>query len=69
MGYVQYFSDVPPLLVGIHVAGATTFWITVVRYYLRRFEPVPTDHLVHFAPDRMVRFAPEVANQGVATET
>ena len=69
VGYVQYFSDVPPLLVGIHVAGATTLWITVVRYYLRRFEPVPTDHLVHFAPDRMVRFAPEVANQGVATET
>ena len=29
IGYVQYFSDVPPLLVGIHVAGATTLWITV----------------------------------------
>ena len=28
IGYVQYFSDVPPLLVAIHVAGATTLWIT-----------------------------------------
>jgi cytochrome c oxidase assembly protein subunit 15 len=37
IGYVQYFSDVPPLLVGIHVAGATTLWITMVSFYLRRF--------------------------------
>ena len=37
VGYIQYFSDVPPLLVGIHVAGATTLWITVVWFYLRRF--------------------------------
>ena len=39
VGYVQYFSDVPPLLVGIHVAGATTLWITTVWFYLRRFAP------------------------------
>jgi heme a synthase len=26
VGYVQYFSDVPPLLVGLHVAGATALW-------------------------------------------
>jgi cytochrome c oxidase assembly protein subunit 15 len=39
VGYTQYFSDVPPLLVGIHVAGAATLWITVVWFYLRRFAP------------------------------
>jgi cytochrome c oxidase assembly protein subunit 15 len=26
VGYVQYFSDVPALLVGIHVAGLTAVW-------------------------------------------
>jgi cytochrome c oxidase assembly protein subunit 15 len=30
IGYAQYFSDVPPLLVGIHVAGAATCWIAVL---------------------------------------
>jgi cytochrome c oxidase assembly protein subunit 15 len=38
VGYVQYFSAVPPLLVGSHVAGATTLWITMVWFSLRRFE-------------------------------
>ena len=58
VGYVQYFSDVPPLLVGIHVAGATTLWITVVWFYLRRF-----------APSYPERFAPEVAIAHVSAET
>ena len=26
VGYAQYFSDIPPLLVGIHIAGATAVW-------------------------------------------
>ena len=30
LGYVQYFSDVPALLVGLHVAGATALWATTV---------------------------------------
>ena len=30
LGYAQYFSDVPPLLVGIHVAGAAACWIAVL---------------------------------------
>ena len=58
VGYVQYFSDVPPLLVGIHVAGATTLWITVVWFYLRRF-----------APSYPERFVPEVAIAHVSAET
>jgi heme a synthase len=46
VGYVQYFSDVPPLLVGIHVAGATALWITMVWFYLRRFEvEVANEHV------------------------
>lgn len=35
VGYIQYFSDVPPLLVGIHVFGATTLWAATVGFALR----------------------------------
>jgi heme a synthase len=37
VGYTQYFTDVPPLLVGIHVAGATAMWIAVLSYHLGLF--------------------------------
>ena len=30
IGYVQYFNDVPELLVGLHVAGATVLWAMTV---------------------------------------
>jgi heme a synthase len=30
IGYIQYFNDVPALLVGIHVAGATALWAMTV---------------------------------------
>lgn len=35
VGYVQYFSDVPPLLVGLHVLGATVLWAVTVALVLR----------------------------------
>jgi len=34
VGYVQYFNDIPALLVGFHVAGATLVWAAVVALYL-----------------------------------
>jgi heme a synthase len=34
IGYTQYFTGVPPLLVGIHVAGAVVTWIVVLRFHL-----------------------------------
>jgi len=34
VGYVQYFSGVPVLLVGIHIAGATAAWMVAVRFHL-----------------------------------
>lgn len=34
IGYVQYFAGVPVILVGIHVAGATFVWITVMWFHL-----------------------------------
>jgi cytochrome c oxidase assembly protein subunit 15 len=30
VGYAQYFTGVPALLVGIHIAGATAVWVAVV---------------------------------------
>lgn len=38
VGYAQYFNDIPALLVGIHIAGATAVWAAVVSFYLRLFE-------------------------------
>jgi cytochrome c oxidase assembly protein subunit 15 len=42
IGYAQYFSDVPPLLVGIHVAGATACWIAALLVFLEVWAPSST---------------------------
>ena len=34
IGYVQYFTEVPALLVALHIAGATALWISLVRMLL-----------------------------------
>ncbi len=34
IGYLQYFTGVPVVLVGAHIAGATLLWATVVRFKL-----------------------------------
>src|SRR5579871_3893974 len=34
VGYTQYFSGVPPLLVAVHVLGAATVWALAVRFSL-----------------------------------
>jgi heme a synthase len=44
IGYVQYFNEVPALLVGIHVFGATVLWAITVGLVLRTLparRPVP----------------------------
>jgi len=38
VGYTQYFTNIPPLLVGIHIAGATLVWTATVWCYLGCFE-------------------------------
>lgn len=35
IGYLQYFTDVPVVLVAVHIAGATFFWCTVVALVTR----------------------------------
>jgi cytochrome c oxidase assembly protein subunit 15 len=41
VGYTQYFTGVPALLVGVHVLGAALVWTAVVRVYLSLSEPAP----------------------------
>ena len=34
IGYVQYFTGVPVLLVGAHIAGAALLWVVTVFFWL-----------------------------------
>ena len=37
IGYTQYLTDIPALLVGFHLAGATAVWAAVIWFYLGLF--------------------------------
>ena len=41
LGYTQYFTGVPAFLVGLHILGATTVWITMLRWHLGLTETAP----------------------------
>ncbi len=41
VGYTQYFTGVPPLLVGIHVAGAVAVFTATVALVLRMYDATP----------------------------
>lgn len=41
VGYVQYFTGVPALLVGVHVLGAVLVWTAVVHLNLSMSGPAP----------------------------
>lgn len=48
IGYLQYFTDVPAVLVAAHVAGATALWIVTIQLLLAGLEPVePGERLLH----------------------
>jgi cytochrome c oxidase assembly protein subunit 15 len=57
VGYTQYFNDVPPLLVGIHVAGATLLWAATVRLVL-------ATHVVAVEPRTLEWAAPGLVASG-----
>ena len=54
VGYTQYFTGVPAVLVGVHILGAVSVWIAVVRVGLvmRAVEPVPLQPAVEDVPPR-----------------
>ena len=39
-GYAQYFTGVPEVLVGFHIAGATILWVATVRLGLAAVDVV-----------------------------
>ena len=41
LGYIQYFSKLPAILVGFHIAGATLVWIAMIWHYLGFFARPP----------------------------
>ena len=43
LGYVQYFNDVPELLVGLHVAGATLVMLVTTHVVLDTTRPEQAD--------------------------
>lgn len=54
VGYTQYFTGVPPTLVGLHVLGATLVWVAVLHLVLRFRRPVdarPVDRAEPAASD------------------
>jgi cytochrome c oxidase assembly protein subunit 15 len=44
IGYVQYFNNVPAVLVAAHVAGATALWVATIWLILAGLQP-STDHV------------------------
>ena len=57
IGYIQYFNDVPALLVGLHVAGATALWAMTVWLVLATAAVEPA-RSVDVAPTPAGTFAP-----------
>ncbi len=40
IGYVQYFNDIPAVLVAAHVAGATALWVVTIQFVQSALEPL-----------------------------
>ena len=44
IGYTQYFTGVPELLVGAHIAGATLLWVATVRLVISDLDQATKDN-------------------------
>jgi heme a synthase len=63
IGYAQYFTDIPALLVGFHVAGATALWAATVWFALgmtERPRPAPAATDVTHAPAELAGATPRL---------
>lgn len=61
VGYTQYFTGVPALLVGVHVLGAVVVWTAVVHLNLAMAGPAPAPVAVDEAPVGAAVGAPALA--------
>ncbi len=41
VGYVQYFSGVPVVLVAVHIVGAVSVWVAVLQFVLGLHAAIP----------------------------
>lgn len=58
IGYVQYLTDLPEILVGLHMLGSCLVWIGVVRLLLAlRERPYATPGQVPAQPENPVAAA------------
>ena len=65
IGYLQYFNDIPAVLVAAHVAGATALWVVTVQFVQALLEPLAADqHRVH-APE--IEREPSISPAGAST--
>ncbi|MCU1498257.1 MAG: uncharacterized protein JWM47_2210 [Acidimicrobiales bacterium] len=61
VGYTQYFTGVPPLLVALHVFGASLVWVAVLRLLLEMRAPLEftTDRPADLAGERHAGHLPD----------
>ena len=65
LGYTQYFTRVPAVLVAIHVAGATAVFVGAVRLYLGMYSnPLPRPDGILTGPDTTVKASSTFAVAG-----
>jgi len=51
IGYIQYFTRIPPLLVGFHIAGAVSVWLATLWFVLGLRTSTPAIDLSEAAED------------------
>ena len=67
IGYTQYFTGVPALLVGVHVAGATAVFAATLVFLLGLYEPVTELDLHDADHDDVEHGAPPAEGIDVST--
>jgi cytochrome c oxidase assembly protein subunit 15 len=61
IGYAQYLTGIPEVLVGFHLAGATAVWAAVIWFYLGLFRRDAPADVPGGAPDRAPALASTTA--------
>jgi len=66
IGYTQYFTHLPPLLVGLHVFGVTVLWTAMLWFYGGLFHH-PPDPALPAVP--VVPSAETLSSEGLSSQT